>query len=112
MYKQYFKKSNGEVFLFDDKSDEVTDEFTEIKPDEGLYAPIHFDGQKWVGTPYEEWKRQQVEVETPKQDTEIHKDQIIAELSLELIRTQEELNDVRKDISDLTMQLLGGNANA
>jgi len=40
------------------------------------------------------------------------KDDIIAELSLELIRTQEELSDVRKDISDLTMQLLGGNANA
>ena len=57
-------------------------------------------------------EKQQVEVETPKQDTEVHKDQIIAELSLELIRTQEELNDVRKDISDLTMQLLGGNANA
>ena len=53
MYKQYFKKSNGEVFLFDDKLDKVTDEFTDIKPDEGLYAPVHFDGRKWVGTPYE-----------------------------------------------------------
>lgn len=81
-------------------------------PPSSLYWPVKFDGGEWVGTPYEEWKRQQVEVEVPKQDTEVHKDQIIAELSLELIRTQEELSDVRKDISDLTMQLLGGNANA
>ena len=81
-------------------------------PPSSLYWPVKFDGGKWVGTPYEEWKKQQVEVETPKEDTESHKDEIIAELSLELIKTQEELNDVRKDISDLTMQLLGGNANA
>ncbi|MCG2214700.1 hypothetical protein K4S29_02815 [Staphylococcus epidermidis] len=87
-------------------------QWTDIEPPEGIYTPCHFDGKKWVGTSYEEWKRQQVEVETPKQDTEIHKDQIIAELSLELIGTQEELSGVRKDISDLTIQLLGGTTNA
>lgn len=111
MYKQIFNKSDGapkliETGIFD------TEQYTEIQPPNGLYQPIHFDGKEWIGTPYEEWKKQQVEVEVPKQDTEIHKDQIIPELSLELIRTQEELSDVRKDISDLTMQLLGGNANA
>ena len=48
----------------------------------------------------------------PKKDDETHKDQIIADLSLELLKTQEELKDVRKDISDLTIQLLGGTTNA
>ncbi|MGZ9420405.1 hypothetical protein [Staphylococcus epidermidis] len=110
---QIFRKTDGKPFLFDEtKKGYDTDLYTEIMPPSNLYWPVKFDGGKWVGTPYEEWKRQQVEVETPKQDTEIHKDQIIAELSLELIRTQEELSDVRKDISDLTIQLLGGNANA
>lgn len=109
MYKQIFNKSDGapkliETGIFD------TEQYTEIQPPNGLYQPIHFDGKEWIGTPYEEWKKQQVEV--PKQDTEVHKDQIIAELSLELIRTQEELNDVKKDISDLTIQLLGGSADA
>lgn len=108
---QIFRKTDGKPFLFDEtKKGYDTDLYTEIMPPSNLYWPVKFDGDEWVGTPYEEWKRQQVEV--PKQDTEIHKDQIIAELSLELIRTQEELSDVRKDISDLTMQLLGGNANA
>ena len=109
MYKQIFNKSDGapkliETGIFD------TEQYTEIQPPNGLYQPIHFDGKEWIGTPYEEWKKQQVEV--PKQDTEVHKNQIISELSLELIRTQEELSDVRKDVSDLTIQLLGGNANA
>ena len=57
-------------------------------------------------------EKQQVEVDTPKEDVESHKDEIIAELSFELIKTQEELSDVRKDISDLTIQLLGGSADA
>jgi len=110
---QIFRKTDGKPFLIDEsKKGYDEDLYTEIMPPSNLYWPVKFDGGEWVGTPYEEWKRQQVEVETPKQDTEIHKDQIIAELSLELINTQEELNDVRKDISDLTMQLLGGNANA
>ena len=46
-----------------------------------------------------------------KRDVESHKDEIIAELSFELIKTQEELSD-GKDISDLTIQLLGRKADA
>ncbi|MCG1214974.1 hypothetical protein K4T77_05305 [Staphylococcus epidermidis] len=105
MYKQYFKKSNGEVFLFDDKSDEVTDEFTDIMPDEGLYAPIHFDGEKWVGTSYEEWianhpKPDEVE-EIPDE-----KDEIIADLSIQLLEAQNAISTVRNDVANLTIQLL------
>lgn len=115
-YKQIYDVSNGkpELVMYDEMNElnYDVDKYTEVQPPNDIYEPMHFNGSEWIGTPYEEWKRQQVEVETPKQDTEIHKDQIIAELSLELIRTQEELNDVRKDISDLTMQMLGGNANA
>ncbi|MFW3528154.1 hypothetical protein [Staphylococcus caprae] len=110
---QIFRKRDGKPFLIDESKEGYDkDLYTDIMPPSNLYLPVKFDGGEWVGTPYEEWKRQQVEVEVPKQDTEIHKDQIIAELSLELIRTQEELNDARKDISDLTIQLLGGTTNA
>ncbi|EEE48413.1 hypothetical protein ACQKKI_12180 [Staphylococcus capitis] len=110
---QIFRKRDGKPFLIDESKEGYDkDLYTDIMPPSNLYLPVKFDGGEWVGTPYEEWKKQQVEVETPKEDTESHKDEIIAELSLELIKTQEELNDVRKDISDLTMQLLGGNANA
>ena len=109
---QIFRKRDGKPFLIDENKEGYDkDLYTDIMPPSNLYLPVKFDGGEWVGTPYEEWKRQQIE-EPPKKDDETHKDQIIAELSFELIKTQEELNDVRKDISDLTMQLLGGNANA
>lgn len=110
---QIFRKTDGKPFLFDEtKKGYDTDLYTEIMPPSSLYWPVKFDGGEWVGTPYEEWKKQQIETEPPEKDDETHKDQIIADLSLELLKTQEELSDVRKDISDLTIQLLGGTTNA
>ncbi|MFF9653824.1 hypothetical protein [Streptomyces sp. NPDC014622] len=110
MYKQYFKKSNGEVFLFDDKSDEVTDEFTDIMPDEGLYAPIHFDGEKWVGTPYEEWLKQQPKVET--EEIPDDKDVLISDFTLQLMETQNTVVNLQNDMANLTLQVLESDINA
>ncbi|MCG1099995.1 hypothetical protein K4R76_03505 [Staphylococcus epidermidis] len=113
MYKQYFKKFNGEPFLFDDKSDEVTDEFTDIIPDEGLYEPIHFDGNKWIGNTKENWENSQPKNEseglTNKYD---EKDDIIAGLSLELLKTQEDLQSTQKDLANLTVQIMEVGFNA
>ncbi|MBE9439760.1 hypothetical protein IM146_05100 [Staphylococcus epidermidis] len=110
---QIFRKIDGKPFLIDESKEGYDkDLYTDIMPPSNLYLPVKFDGGEWVGTPYEEWKKQQVETEPPKKDDETHKDQIIADLSLELLKTQEELKDVHKDISDLTIQLLGGATNA
>lgn len=110
MYKQYFKKSNGEVFLFDDKLDKVTDEFTDIKPDEGLYAPIHFDGRKWVGTPYEKWLENQPKFEVEEAPDE--KDILIADLTLQLMETQNTVVNLQNDMANLTLQVLESDINA
>ncbi|MCI2885898.1 hypothetical protein FH114_02465 [Staphylococcus hominis] len=110
MYKQYFKKSNGEVFLFDDKLNEISDEFTDIIPDEGLYAPIHFDGKKWVGTPYEEWLKQQPKVEVEEVPNE--KDVLIADLTLQLMETQNIVSNMQNDMASLTLQVLESDINA
>ncbi|MBN6836319.1 hypothetical protein [Staphylococcus epidermidis] len=110
---QIFRKRDGKPFLIDESKEGYDkDLYTDIMPPSNLYLPVKFDGGEWVGTPYEEWKKQQVETVPPKKDDETHKDQIIADLSLELLKTQEELKDVHKDISDLTIQLLGGATNA
>ncbi|MCY1602459.1 hypothetical protein [Staphylococcus pettenkoferi] len=110
---QIFRKRDGKPFLIDESKEGYDkDLYTDIMPPSNLYLPVKFEGGEWVGTPYEEWKKQQIETEPPKKDDETHKDQIIADLSLELLNTQEELKDVRKDISDLTIQLLGGTTNA
>lgn len=32
------------------------EEYTEIKPKDGLYQPIFFDGKKWIGTKKADWE--------------------------------------------------------
>lgn len=32
------------------------EDWTDIAPPEGLYQPIHFDGEQWIGTPKEQWE--------------------------------------------------------
>lgn len=114
-YKQIYDITNGkpELVMYDEMNElnYDVDKYTEIQPPNDIYEPMHFDGSEWIGTPYEEWKKKQ-EIVEPKPTEIDEKDTVIAELSLELLKTQEELNDVRKDISDLTIQILGGTTNA
>lgn len=88
-------------------------QWTDIEPPEGIYTPCHFDGKQWIGNTKENWEDSQPKSENEDTTNKNNgKEDIIADLSLELLKTQEELSDARKDISDLTIQLLGGNANA
>lgn len=32
------------------------EDWTDIAPPEGLYQPIHFNGEQWIGTPKEQWE--------------------------------------------------------
>lgn len=107
MLKQYFKKSDGEVFLFDSSEineQDILTEYTEIMPPQGLYRPIYFDGEKWVGTPYEKWleANPQIEVEEAPDD----KDVLIADLTVQLLTTQEHVKTLEKDFANLTIQFL------
>ncbi|WP_218729942.1 hypothetical protein [Brochothrix thermosphacta] len=40
-----------EIEIFD-----YPEEYTEIKPEDGLYQPIFFDGKKWNGSKKEDWE--------------------------------------------------------
>lgn len=114
--KQIYFYDGTPFLVMENKDGELEypeEQWTDIVPPEGIYSPFHFDGKKWIGNTKENWEDSQPKSEsedsTNKND---EKEDVIADLSLELLKTQEELNDVRKDMSDLTMQLLGGNANA
>lgn len=103
---QIFRKSDGKPFLIDESRERYDkDLYTEIMPPSSLYWPVKFDGGKWVGTPYEEWianhpKPDEVE-EIPDE-----KDEIIADLSIQLLEAQNAISTVRNDVANLTIQLL------
>nr|DAY89407.1 MAG TPA: hypothetical protein [Caudoviricetes sp.] len=86
------------------------EQWTDIAPPEGLYAPIHFDGKKWIGTPYEEWLEQQPKFEV--EETPDDKDVLIADLTLQLMETQNTVVNLQNDMANLTLQVLESDINA
>ena len=60
-YKQIYDKSNGkpDLIMYDETQPINYDisKYTEIQPPNDIYEPMHFEHNRWVGTPYEEWKR-------------------------------------------------------
>lgn len=70
-----------------------TEKWTETKPDDGLYTPIYFDGQKWIGQSKEEFEK------TLPPEPIDEKDVIIANLSQQLLNTQAEVESVKQDVA-------------
>ena len=70
-----------------------SEKWTETKPNDGLYTPIYFDGQNWIGQSKEEFEKQ-----LPSEPIE-DKDIVIANLSEQLLNTQLEVENVKKDLA-------------
>lgn len=104
MFKQIFNKSDGTPKLIDtDYFD--TEQYTDIQPPNGLYEPIHFNGSEWVGVSQKEWLENQPEEEK----TEVipdKKDEIIADLSIQLLEAQNTISTIQDDVANITIQLL------
>lgn len=101
MYKQVYDKSNGRPKLIDtgvfDK-----DIYTDIKPTDGLYEPIYFNGKEWVGGTYEDWRK-----DNPYIPDEIDSnDEIIASLALELANSKIEQESLNNAVATLALQIL------
>ena len=86
------------------------EQWTDIAPPEGIYAPFYFDGEKWVGTSYEEWLEQQPKVEV--EEAPDAKDILIADLTLQLMETQNTVENLQNDMASLTLQVLESDINA
>ncbi|WP_415400869.1 hypothetical protein ACMVYO_10985 [Staphylococcus hominis] len=85
-------------------------EWTDIAPPEGICSPFYFDGEKWVGTSYEEWLEQQPKVEN--EEVPDDKDVLIADLTLQLMETQNTVVNLQNDMANLTLQVLESGNNA
>lgn len=77
-----------------------SEEWTETKPDDGMYTPFYFDGQKWIGQSKEVFEK-----ELPPEPID-DKDVIIANLSEQLLNTQLEIENVKKDMATVLKLLL------
>ena len=76
MYKQVYLYDGTAVLLesvtqYTDEGEPIETfsypkEYTELQPEDGLYQPIFFNGEKWVGTKKEDW-----ESANPPENTEV-----------------------------------------
>nr|DAT27567.1 MAG TPA: hypothetical protein [Caudoviricetes sp.] len=117
MFKQIFNKSNGKPKLIKSVADEETgkeyfdyneSDYTEEMPPPNLYEPIHFNNGKWIGVTKGEWLKLNPEVEKLPDD----KDILIADLTLQLMQTQDTVMNLQNDMANLTLQVLESDNNA
>lgn len=104
MYKQIFNKADGTPKLITTSTFDI-DQYTDIQPPNGLYEPIYFNGREWVGATYIEWQKNKHKDEVVEVLPD-EKDEIIADLSLQLLETQSALSQVQNDVANLTIQVL------
>lgn len=112
MYKQIFKKENGQPKLIENVTDEDTGEsyfdydksiYTDIMPESGLYQPIYFRDGKWHGSTKEEY-----EESLPESDTGIpsSNDFLNAQLLANDLEHNSKIEGLQQDIANLTAELL------
>ena len=119
MYKQIFNKTNGKPELIKSIEDEETgkeyfdyneSEYTTEIPPSNLYEPIYFENGKWKGATREEYLKRQSKVEIEEVPDE--KDILIADLTLQLMETQNTVVELQNDVANLTLQVLESDNNA
>lgn len=69
-------------------------EYTELQPEDGLYQPIFFDGEKWIGTKKEVWEAANPPEPTENQSISNEEMQhLIEDLTLQLLSLQIEIDE-------------------
>ncbi|MDW3871262.1 hypothetical protein [Staphylococcus saprophyticus] len=108
MYKQIFSKSDGLPMLIE-TDDFDTETYTDVQPPNGLYQPIHFDGNEWIGTPYDEWLANQPKPE-PIEPNPIEK--AAANLQMQVMKSNIAQVQLQKQNAQMMLEiakLKGGN---
>lgn len=118
MFKQIFKKDNGQVELISSEFDEETAqekfnydevEYTEIAPPSSLYQPIYFRDGEWHGLTKEEWEARQPEPE-PVEPSEGDIER--GTMQMEIFKLQLMVQDLQDENASLTKEVVdlkGGN---
>lgn len=111
MFKQIFKKENGEVSLIssvisEETGQEVFDydevEYTDITPPSELYQPIYFRDGEWHGLTKEEWEQRQPDPE-PIEPTESQIER--GTMQMEVFKLQLMVQDLQEENASIIKEL-------
>lgn len=105
--EQVYLYDGTPFLLYKNANDEYIypkDEWTEVAPPEGIYSPFYFNGNEWVGSTKEEYKKTLPKEELTQPSTSeimMASTQIqVAESSFQLRDTQKQLAQSMLDIAE------------
>lgn len=90
------------------------DEYTEIKPPEGIYQPFYYDGNEWIGTSKEEWELNNITDPTPDElklmVSNLQKQLVMSSLNMskmsQVNMTQtDEINKLKEQLANVVIEL-------
>ena len=72
------------------------DEWTEVKPPEGIYSPFYFNGNEWIGSTREEWLESLPGDEPQPPDQSILQ---MAQTQMQVAESSYQLRDTQKKLA-------------
>lgn len=93
---------------------EIPNNATDVQPPNGLYTPIKFDGQKWTGTPKEQWQKEHPVEDNnelpPKQNNGVGTDEelrkMFASMQVQLVQANMMVMQLSQQNAQLSQQLV------
>lgn len=112
MFKQVFLYDGTPFLAFEDEEGEYQypeESWTEVAPPEGIYSPFYFNGNEWVGSTKEEYKKTLPKGEKTRPSTSeimmASTQMQIAESSFQLRETQQKLAETMMDNAEKDKRL-------
>ena len=87
--------------IFEVEDGQTMENTTDIKPEDGLYEPITFDGEKWSGITQKEF----IEQNPPEPEEPTDQDEIIANLTKQTANATQAANLAQKATAELTKKI-------
>ncbi|WP_192943073.1 hypothetical protein [Staphylococcus cohnii] len=111
-FKQVFLYDGTPFLAFEDEEGEYQypeESWTEVAPPEGIYSPFYFNGNEWVGSTKEEYKKTLPKEELTQPSTSelmmASTQMQIAESSFQLRETQQKLAETMMDNAEKDKRL-------
>lgn len=111
-FKQVYLYDGTPYLAFKDEEGEYDypkDEWTEVAPPDGIYSPFYFNGNEWVGSTKEEYKKSLLKGEKTQPSTSeimmASTQMQIAESSFQLRETQQKLAETMMDNAEKDKRL-------
>lgn len=85
------------AFKIDGEFQYPNDEWTDVRPPEGIYQPFYFNGNEWIGSTKEEYEKSLIKEETASQPST--SEMMMASTQMQVAESSFQLRDTQKQLA-------------